>query len=1502
MKFRFLTKALCAFTLASFPTALVAETMVLNADDGNGRIVKITSPDQVHLDPDSVIVAIDVFGDEDREVNGVLFQTDKTDDNTVGKVERDGVTVDLTSTHFIDGWAAAPAFNGGDGNSAENLAAMMEDIRWSQAPNPLTMDVSGLDAGGLYEIQILVNEGADRDRHWDIGVNDVLVVDDFTSEGTNEDPDVYDSDNSFVYVGEFEASPDGELNVVMQQHIGGQDQMGADNNPILQAFIVHALNTSDDNPNVLAGSRLKFGQVAAGEATVRDLRIRNTGPTAELVISNAEITGPDAAHFSVVNDFPVNIPPDTKVDGDPEPKGVLQVSFDSMGRAGAFLADLVISSNDETEATQTVALSASVINRLGPQSHLKLDESAGSAEVLDSSGNENNGVVLAPAGAADLGQDPGLASGTGVKVSGGGEIAIEGGNIETLDNFSISLWLQLDSVGAGPGTVFAKGNVDTPAFALLTVGTSLGWLPEEAGENPEFLANEALTEGEKHHIAVVHDNTAGARSVTIYVDGTAVAMQEDPISINDDSSLGFQFGSYNGGLPLDAQFDDIQVYDRAIDADEIAQLIANAGQPLPFDGKIDSDGDGLDDDREAELGTNPLVADTDEDGLPDGAEVDTHNTDPLDPDSDGDTFLDGFEVANGHPPLDGDAPVIDDFLLVHYDFEDGAGTSAANNGKEGGAGELKNPENGEWRSEGSPSLGGAGYLYFSGDGAGEAAMHVDTGLGADTLGMTEENDYTATAWVNVDNTTGDHMVFGQVTDGNPLHHGTRGTQYYMGHWGNDINSGSVTVVPGEWHHVAWRYQDGVQAIFVDGVLANSGAQGPLQVAENVVIGATHPSENRDFAGGIDEVRIYNVALSGIAIASLVGGGDSDGDGLDDGWERANFGNLDQTADGDPDGDNISNTDELAQGTHPNLADTDGDGLNDDVETETDPLDADSDNDGLLDGEEVALGTDPNNRDTDGDIFGDGFEVAEGTDPLDPNSPGDSAFGPIEPKVTIGKLDADSLGDLVIHGRFTHAVNVAETGEDVQVGDINFVRDTPGPDNIEIVAQNHIEDWGAANNFGAGPDAEGLAKVASGIRWSAAPESVLVTLKDVAPGAYRLQMIFGEKCCARGFAVTFNDEVLDEAYSPNEWQEGDHGGTVASYFIYEFNQETAGDIEIDLNGTDAGFSDGNAILSGVSLQFVQPLTGTPTTDPSPHLIGYWPADDAAGTVVANVLNESLNGTLNEGTWTASGEGHTGEAGDYAFDLTGADGGGSNVEVPPTGVVFEEITITGWVKGVHTGDWSGLIQARGGTPIGIGFRGGTGELTYTWNDNSGETWDFQSGLAIPQDEWAFVALSITPEAATLYVGANGELNSAVNDIPHLTQDPGETPWHFGKDNCCGTARNFDGQMDDISIWDVALTEDELQLLFGGSRSPLQIIPERSRTVEPPDEVPVINLVSGPDSIDVSFTGLDGETYDIEYSEDLEQWEVIETGLQGVINYMETDATRRGRPAGYYRGVQK
>ena len=113
------------------------------------------------------------------------------------------------------------------------------------------------------------------------------------------------------------------------------------------------------------------------------------------------------------------------------------------------------------------------------------------------------------------------------------------------------------------------------------------------------------------------------------------------------------------------------------------------------------------------------------------------------------------------------------------------------------------------------------------------------------------------------------------------------------------------------------------------------------------------------------------------------------------------------AEGDDDGDGLSNNREAELGTQPDNADTDGDGLNDGQEVNqygTNPKQQDSDGDTLSDGEEVNThGTSPSNPDTDGDGVTDGVEVAGGSDPLLPPTstpiPSDTPTGTPLPTAT-----------------------------------------------------------------------------------------------------------------------------------------------------------------------------------------------------------------------------------------------------------------------------------------------------------------------------------------------------------------------------------------------------------------------------------------------------------------------------------------------------------------------
>ena len=87
---------------------------------------------------------------------------------------------------------------------------------------------------------------------------------------------------------------------------------------------------------------------------------------------------------------------------------------------------------------------------------------------------------------------------------------------------------------------------------------------------------------------------------------------------------------------------------------------------------IDTDFDGLGDDDEVTLGTDPLDPDSDDDGLEDGDEVD--GTDPMNPDSDGGGVNDGDEVDQGTDPLEPSDDGTPGLYLRYTDGDTGADT------------------------------------------------------------------------------------------------------------------------------------------------------------------------------------------------------------------------------------------------------------------------------------------------------------------------------------------------------------------------------------------------------------------------------------------------------------------------------------------------------------------------------------------------------------------------------------------------------------------------------------------------------------------------------------------------------------------------------------------------------------------------------------------------------------------------------------------------------------
>jgi Concanavalin A-like lectin/glucanases superfamily/Immunoglobulin I-set domain len=158
------------------------------------------------------------------------------------------------------------------------------------------------------------------------------------------------------------------------------------------------------------------------------------------------------------------------------------------------------------------------------------------------------------------------------------------------------------------------------------------------------------------------------------------------------------------------------------------------------------------------------------------------------------------------------------------------------------------------------------------------------------------------------------------------------------------------------------------------------------------------------------------------------------------------------------------------------------------------------------------------------------------------------------------------------------------------------------------------------------------------------------------------------------------------------------------------------------------------------------------------------------------------------------------------------------MPALNLNTNKVTVTAWINpATSQPDFAGIVLSRfndravGLTMGGAGY-GTADQLVYTWNNNSQDTWGFFSGLGIPPGQWSFVALVVDPAQAVLYVYNTSSQASATNAIAHVVEQ-----WDgaiiVGGDPGNSVGRTFDGVIDEVAIFNRALSPMEILNLYNG-----------------------------------------------------------------------------------------
>ena len=243
--------------------------------------------------------------------------------------------------------------------------------------------------------------------------------------------------------------------------------------------------------------------------------------------------------------------------------------------------------------------------------HWALDDGSG-AVASDSSGWQRDGTLV-----------NGPVWTTGVD---GGALSFDGSDdrvdldrsvLDTADDITAAFWLRTTDTGAQAIVSGANASNSNEYMVYLVDDTHLRLYVGTAENEGVVWQIPSIADGQWHHLAVVRNS--GPEHAYLYIDGSyyggwAVTKAMDPVTIEalvigqDQDSVG---GGFQANEALNADLDDVQLYDRVLSDEEIAALASTSANAAPT--AVD---DAAATDEDTPVAIDVLTNDTDTDGDP----------------------------------------------------------------------------------------------------------------------------------------------------------------------------------------------------------------------------------------------------------------------------------------------------------------------------------------------------------------------------------------------------------------------------------------------------------------------------------------------------------------------------------------------------------------------------------------------------------------------------------------------------------------------------------------------------------------------------------------------------------------------------------------------------------------------------------------------------------------------------------------------------------------------